>query len=110
MIKGCIRTAARPASGVYLPLDRVYSFEPIPAELDRAAAEHILGTQANLWTEYIPSIKQAEYMMFPRLCALAEVAWSPKERRRWAGFRQRLEIHCKRLSDLSVNYRKLTTE
>ncbi|HTL58795.1 MAG TPA: beta-N-acetylhexosaminidase [Candidatus Limnocylindrales bacterium] len=100
------RSAEPPASGAYLPLERVYSFEPIPLGLDRVAQAHILGPQANLWTEYIPSIKQAEYMAFPRLCALAEVAWLPPDRLNWRDFSHRLEAHLKRLAELGVNYRK----
>jgi len=101
-----VRSAEPPASGAYLPLEQVYSFEPLPAGLNGPAQAHILGPQANLWTEYIPSMKQAEYMSFPRLCALAEVAWSSPERRHWRDFSQRLEAHLKRLSQLGVNYRK----
>ena len=100
------RSTEPPASGAYLPLERVYAFEPIPPGLEPKAHAHILGPQANLWTEYIPSIKQAEYMTFPRLCALAEVAWSPPECRRWGDFSRRLEGHLKRLSEAGVNYRK----
>jgi hexosaminidase len=101
------RSGEPPASGAYLSLERVYSFEPIPEGLAPQHQVHILGTQANLWTEYIPSLTQAEYMMFPRLCALAEVAWSPRPEHAWSGFRRRLETHCKRLEQLGVNYRKL---
>jgi hexosaminidase len=96
-----------PASGAYLPLEQVYAFEPVPGGLAPQARAHILGAQANLWTEYIPSLKQAEYMTFPRLCALAEVAWSPASARNWRDFLRRLETHCRRLSELGVNYRKL---
>lgn len=101
------RSSEPPASGAYLPLERVYSFEPLPQGLAPSAQNHILGAQANLWTEYVPSLAQAEYMMFPRLCALAEVAWSPANRRDGNDFRQRLEQHLKRLDRLKVNYRKL---
>ena len=67
------------AIGGYLPLSKVYSFNPVPEELSADAAKHILGGQANLWTEYVPDLKHAEYMTFPRIAALAEAVWSPKE-------------------------------
>ncbi len=94
-----------PGIGGYLPLEQVYSFEPIPADLPAPMQSHILGGQANLWTEYVPSLAHVEYMMFPRLCALAEVDWSPKSARNWGDFQQRLAVHEKRLDELSVNYR-----
>jgi hexosaminidase len=92
--------------GGFLPIDTVYSFEPVPAELDSAQARHVLGGQAQLWTEYIPTPKQAEYMAYPRLSALAEVLWTPKEQKDFADFRSRLDAHLKRLDALDVNYRK----
>ena len=92
------------AIGGYLPLKTVYSYEPIPAELEPAKQQHVLGAQANLWTEYIPSVSQAEYMIFPRLLALAEVTWSPKDRRDWTDFRNRLYRHYAMLQSLNVNY------
>lgn len=94
------------AIGGFLPLERIYSFEPIPAGLPPQFASHILGGQCNLWTEYVPSLAHAEYMMFPRLCALAEVDWSPKEARDWNNFKQRLQTHELRLTELGVNFRR----
>jgi hexosaminidase len=93
------------AIGGYLPLQKVYEYEPIPAALTTDEAKHVLGAQAQLWTEYIPTPKQVEYMAFPRLCALAEVVWSPKESRNYADFQRRLEMHVQRLQILGVNYR-----
>jgi hexosaminidase len=102
-----IDTAAEPpAIGEFLPLDQVYSFEPIPAGLAPQDQSHILGGQGNLWTEYISSLAQAENMAFPRLCALAEVDWSPKAARDWNGFSRRLQVHELRLDELGVNYRR----
>lgn len=95
-----------PAIGGFLPLDRVYSFEPVPAGLPSQFQSRILGGQANLWTEYVPSLAHAEYMMFPRLCALAEVDWSPKGARDWDTFKERLQSHELRLDQLGVNYRR----
>ena len=78
----------------------------MPAELDSAQARHVLGGQAQLWTEYIPTPKRAEYMAFPRLAALAEVLWTPRERKDFANFQQRLAHHFARLDALDVNYRR----
>jgi hexosaminidase len=97
------------AIGGFLPLAKVYSFEPIPANLSAQYQPHILGAQGNLWTEYIPTVKQTQYMIFPRECAMAEVAWSPKESRNWDDFTRRLQIHAKRLDLLNVNYRHDTS-
>ena len=78
------------AIGGYLPITTVYSFEPVPDSLTAAEGEHVLGGQANIWTEYIPTPNQAEYMLLPRLAALAEVVWSPKASRQWPDFARRL--------------------
>ncbi|HLH53995.1 MAG TPA: beta-N-acetylhexosaminidase [Verrucomicrobiae bacterium] len=99
------RNAEPPAAGAYLPLEKVYSFEPVPAQLDSAHQKLILGAQANLWTEYIPSMSRVEYMTFPRLCALAEVVWSPKHSRNWDDFSRRLEVQKARLDQLGIQYR-----
>jgi hexosaminidase len=96
------------AIGGYLPLQQVYAFEPMPTNLPAPYREHILGAQANLWTEYIPNFKQVEYMVFPRLCALAEVDWSPKASRQWDDFARRVRIDCLRLDQLGVNHRPLS--
>lgn len=98
--------AEPPAMDAFLPLERVYSFEPIPAKLAAKFQSHILGAQGNLWTEYVPSFSHVEYMMFPRLCALAEVEWSPKAGRNFDEFKRRLQIHEQRLEALGVNYRR----
>jgi len=98
------------AIGGYLPLQQVYAFEPIPANLPAADQPHILGAQANVWTEYMPSFKHVEYMVFPRLCALAEVDWSPKASRQWDDFLRRARIDCLRLDQLGVNHRALSNK
>lgn len=90
-----------------ISLSTVYSFEPIPSNLAPPFQKRILGAQANLWTEYIPTPQHAEYMAFPRLCALAEVVWSPAGTRNWDDFLQRLKIHLKRLDTWGVHYRPL---
>lgn len=94
------------AIGGYLPLSKVYNFNPLPEGLSPEAAKHILGGQANLWTEYIGDIKHAEYMTFPRLAAMAEVLWSPKETRSWEDFSRRLQQFMKRYDQAGINYAK----
>ena len=94
------------AIGGFLPLDTVYTFEPVPAAFDAAQAAHILGTQGQIWTEYQRTPKNVEYMVFPRLVALAEVAWTPRELRNFADFNARLSKHLTRLDVLDVNYRR----
>ncbi|HEY3862219.1 MAG TPA: beta-N-acetylhexosaminidase [Verrucomicrobiae bacterium] len=96
------------AIGGYLPLRQVYQFEPMPTNLPARYQEHILGAQANVWTEYMPSFKHVQYMVFPRLCALAEVDWSPKDSRQWADFCRRVRADCARLDTLGVNHRSLS--
>jgi len=65
--------------GGFLPIDKVYAYEPVPSELAAEQASHVLGAQSNLWTEYIDNPQQAEYMLLPRLLALSEVVWSEKK-------------------------------
>ena len=99
-------TAGEPlAIGGYLPLETVYAFEPIPAELEAAQRGRVLGAQVQLWTEYMNGPKQVEYMAFPRLTALAEVVWTPAARRNYRDFLTRLDDHVKRLAILDVSYR-----
>jgi len=94
------------AIGGFTTLKKVYSFEPIPPELTKEEANHVLGAQANIWTEYIPTAEHAEYMAFPRMIALAEVVWSPKEKRNWRHFNRRLQTHFKYLDHKNINYSK----
>ncbi|MDF2775228.1 MAG: beta-N-acetylhexosaminidase, partial [Geminicoccaceae bacterium] len=99
-------TAGEPlAIGGFLPLETVYAFEPIPAELEATHHSRILGAQAQVWTEYLETPKHVEYMAFPRLTALAEVVWSPVGRRNYNDFLARLEDHLRRLAILDVAYR-----
>jgi hexosaminidase len=95
------------AIGGFLPLETVYAFEPVPTELEPQFAKHVLGAQGQLWTEYMPQPKQVEYMAFPRMSALAEVVWTPKERKDYANFLVRLAAHVERLRALDVNHRPL---
>ena len=95
------------AIGGFLPLDTVYAYEPVPAALTPDEARHVLGAQGQLWTEYIPDAKRAEYMAFPRACALAEVLWTPQQEKNYPDFLVRLAVHLARLAVLDVNYRPL---
>lgn len=94
-------------ASAFLPLETVYAFEPVPAELEPQFTRHVLGAQGQLWTEYMPTPKQVEYQAFPRMSALAEVVWSPKASRDYGGFLARLALHLERLRALDVNYRPL---
>jgi len=88
-------------------LEKVYSFEPTPPELSAEEAKHILGTQATLWTERMTTTRHVEYQALPRMCALAEVAWTPPERREWTHFLTRTADHLRQLGDLGYHYRSL---
>lgn len=95
------------AIGGFLPLDTVYSYEPVPPQLRAEAAAHIIGAQANVWTEYMKTGDHIEYMIFPRMFALSEITWSPAELKDFADFRRRIEWHVARLDALGVRYRPL---
>ena len=99
------RSSEPRASGSVVTLRRVYAFEPVPSGLAPEFAGHILGAQGNLWTELVPNLKHAEYMIFPRVFALAEASWSPKEARDYDDFLRRLITNEHRLDQLGVNYR-----
>lgn len=94
------------AFGGFTPLKKVYEYEPIPAKLNTEQAKLILGAQANHWTEYMPNEQQVEYMAFPRLAALSEVLWSPKDTKNWTDFSQRMIAQYKRYEKLKINYSK----
>jgi hexosaminidase len=87
----------------YLPLAQCYAFEPTPTELTPAQAHHVLGLEANMWTEHAPP-SRVDWQVFPRLCALAEVAWSPPDARDYADFTRRMRVHYRRLDALGVTY------
>ena len=95
------------AIGGFLPLETVYGYEPVPEELGEAEAVHVIGAQANVWTEYMKTPGHVEYMVFPRMFALSEVVWSPKDAKDYRGFLHRLDWHLDRLDALGVNYRPL---
>jgi hexosaminidase len=91
---------------VLFTLQKVYSYEPIPAELKPEEHKYILGAQGNVWTEYILTSEHVEYMAVPRMLALAEVLWTPKEKRDEADFIKRLEAEFLRLEAMKVNASK----
>jgi hexosaminidase len=92
--------------GGYLPLDKVYNYEPLPQELTPEQQKHILGAQANVWTEYMKTPRKVEYMIFPRMSALSEVLWSPKEKKNYTDFQKRLQTQFKRYDLWNANYSK----
>ena len=93
--------------GGFISLEKAYSFEPIPNEIAPDKAKHVLGAQAQLWTEYITTPRRLEYMAWPRLSALSEVVWSPATAKDFQGFETRLKGHLLRLDAIGVNYRPL---
>ena len=94
------------AIGGFLPLSKVYNFNPVPEGLDSLESKHILGGQGNLWTEYVPNIKHAEYMTFPRIAAMSEALWSSKEVRNFEDFSRRIRLFTKRYDRMEINYSK----
>ena len=95
------------AIGGYVPLEKVYQYEPIPKAIDTDKAGHVLGLQAQLWSEYIPNPRHLEYMAYPRAAALAEVGWSPKAAKDYDNFLTRLRHHIQRLKAMDIRYRPL---
>ena len=83
---------------------KAYSYEPVPTELTREQARHILGAQANFWSHINRTEAGVDMQVFPRLLALAEVVWSPKNQRDEAAFANRVRIHYARLKKLGVKY------
>jgi hexosaminidase len=94
-----------PNIGGFVPLEKVYGYDPMPGELTSEEQKYVLGAQANLWTEYISTPQHLEYMTFPRLLALSEVVWSPLESKDYVSFQRRLPYHLSRLEKQDVNYR-----
>ncbi|MDR0581846.1 MAG: beta-N-acetylhexosaminidase [Prevotellaceae bacterium] len=90
--------------GGYVPLEKAYAFDPVPAELTAEEAKFIKGGQANLWAEFLFTPEYAEYMLLPRLLALSEVVWSPKTHKDWEFFKAKLPAQKQRLAALNYNY------
>lgn len=89
------------AIGGFLPLEKVYSYNPVPSELNKENEKHVLGAQANLWAEYIPTTNHVEYMVFPRALALAEVNWTPKENKNVDDFKKEVTIPLHDLAEIT---------
>lgn len=94
------------AIGGYLPLSKLYSYSLEREQLTPEQNQQILGSQANLWAEYIPDEKHSEYMIFPRLLALSEIVWSPAETKNWEDFSHRVNLLFPRLEKMGINYAK----
>ena len=94
-----------PAIGGCLSLEQVYDFDPVPRAIGSARARHVLGVQGNIWTEYIPTLAQVEYMAFPRALALAEVGCTSASCRSAAHFRDRPQRRRPVLDHLGIRYR-----
>ena len=91
--------------GGEISLAKVYSYNPVPAALEKEHQHFIRGVQANVWTEYLRQPEKIEYMVFPRILAMAEVGWSAQEKREFSNFEQRLAAHYPRLSQQKIAYR-----
>ena len=98
------------AIGGFTDLAEVYGYDPVPAVLNDTESKHIIGTQANVWTEYITTPEHAEYMIFPRMCALSEISWTAPENKNFDNFMLRLRKHEAKLKLLGLNYRPLDTK
>lgn len=94
------------AIGGFTPLDKVYSYEPVPKGLDINEASRIMGAQGNVWTEYIKTPDKVEYMSVPRMTALSEVVWSKRKARDFSEFKKRLNFYRFFLDKEKINYRK----
>jgi hexosaminidase len=92
--------------GGFNPIEKVYAYEPIPAALNEEQSKHVLGAQANMWTEYMKNTMKVEYMLFPRMAALSEVLWSKKENKNWIDFEKRLQKQFKRYELWKANFSK----
>lgn len=90
------------AIGGFTPYLKVYSYNPVPPELNVQEARHILGAQANVWTEYIATPEHVEYMVFPRMLALSEVLWTPRGKKDSADFKRRVATHIQWLKKRGV--------
>ncbi len=92
------------AIGGFNTLKMIYDYDPVPKELNDAESKFIIGAQANLWTEFISTVQHLEYMVLPRMLALSEVVWSPKENKDWGDFDQRLDYHFRAFDQKGINY------
>ena len=96
------------AAGGFISLEKVYRYEPIPSVLTPEQSKHILGAQGCAWTEYMEDEKKVEYMVFPRISALSEIVWTPKENKSWDEFKSRMAKQFKRYDQRGINYAKVS--
>ncbi len=94
------------AANKFLPLEKVYNYEPVPKELNAEQAKYVWGGQGNLWAEYVANSKKIEYQIFPRLDALSEILWSPKEGKNYTDFLKRLKTQFRRYDLMGITYSK----
>lgn len=97
------------AIGGYLTLEKVYSYNPVPASFNDEQAKMILGVQGNVWREYMPTPEHTEYMIYPRILAIAEVGWTMPENKNWQNFRKRVNEEIPRLAEKGYNTFTLST-
>jgi hexosaminidase len=93
------------AIGGYTPIEEIFNYEPIPNELDKSLHKYVIGAQGNVWTEYMKTSKQVEYMVFPRIFALSEVVWS-KNKPSFEVFEKKVIDFYPILNDMDINYSK----
>jgi hexosaminidase len=98
------------AAGRFISLEKVYRYDPVPSVLTPEQGKHILGAQACAWAEYMESPAKVEYMVFPRISALAEIVWSPKEGKNWNDFKSRMAKQFKRYDQRKINYAKVSLD
>jgi hexosaminidase len=104
---GVIWSNEPPGQSGYVPLSTVYNFEPVPSAListNNNFTNYIIGMQGNTWAEYIPSLRNMEFKTYPRLCAVAETDWTPKNLKNYSSFTSRLVTHKQRLTQMGINY------
>jgi hexosaminidase len=92
------------AIGGFNSLKKVYDYNPVPQELSADDAKYVLGAQGNVWTEFISTTEHLEYMVLPRMVALAEVLWTEKENKNWVSFNQRLQYHFRAYQQKGLHY------
>lgn len=98
------------AAGGFISLEKVYRYDPVPSGLTEEQSKHILGAQGCAWAEYMESPAKVEYMVFPRISALAEIVWSPKEGKDWNNFKSRMIKQFKRYDQRGINYSKVSLD
>ena len=98
------------AAGRFISLEKVYRYDPVPSVLTPEQGKHVLGAQACAWAEYMESPAKVEYMVFPRISALAEIVWSPKEGKNWNDFKSRMAKQFKRYDQRKINYAKVSLD